>query len=95
LVGVVGSPPVPASGPRSAGDAFIALPGWTRGRVWLNGFNLGAYRAEGPQVTLYAPAPLWQGGRNRLLVLELDDVGDAIEIRDRPDLGRVRSDDES
>lgn len=92
---VVDASPAPASGTRSAGDAFIALPGWTRGRVWLNGFNLGAYRAEGPQVTLYAPAPLWQVGRNRLLVLELDDVGDAIEIRDRPDLGRVRPDDES
>lgn len=79
----------------AAGDAFIALPGWTRGRVWLNGFNLGAYRAEGPQVTVYAPAPLWVAGRNRLLALELDEVGDAIEIRDLPDLGRVRPDDES
>jgi hypothetical protein len=83
------------AGTDAVGDAFIALPGWTRGRVWLNGFNLGAYRAEGPQVTLYAPAPLWTVGRNRLLVLELDAVGDAIEIRDLPDLGRVRPDDES
>ena len=82
-------------GAGAAGDAFVALPGWTRGRVWLNGFNLGAYRAEGPQVTLYAPAPLWRVGRNRLLVLELDDVGRAIEIRDQPDLGRVRPHDEN
>jgi beta-galactosidase len=82
-------------GTSSAGDAFIALPGWTRGRVWLNGFNLGAYRAEGPQVTLYAPAPLWSVGRNRLLVLELDAVGQPIEIRDLPDLGRVRPDHEN
>lgn len=83
------------SGTGVAGDAFIALPGWTRGRLWLNGFNLGAYRAEGPQVTLYAPAPLWVAGRNRLLVLELDEIGEAIEIRNRPDLGRVRRDDET
>ena len=69
------------------GDAFLALPGWSRGRIWLNGFQLGAYRTEGPQVTLYAPGPLWRVGENELLILELDQPGQMIEIRDRPDLG--------
>ncbi len=71
----------------AAGDAFVALPGWSRGRLWLNGFNLGAYRAEGPQATLYAPGPLWNAGTNHLVVLELDRAGDQLEVRDQPDLG--------
>ncbi len=68
-------------------DAFVALPGWGRGLLWLNGFLLGRYTEEGPQRTLYAPAPLWQPGRNTLLVLELDRHAEALELRDEPDLG--------
>ncbi|MFC5664114.1 beta-galactosidase family protein [Kitasatospora misakiensis] len=68
-------------------DAFVALPGWGRGLLWLNGFLLGRYTAEGPQRTLYAPAPLWQPGRNTLVVLELDRHAEALEVRDEPDLG--------
>uniref|UniRef100_UPI003662939F glycoside hydrolase family 35 protein n=1 Tax=Kitasatospora sp. NPDC059747 TaxID=3346930 RepID=UPI003662939F len=68
-------------------DAFVALPGWGRGLLWLNGFLLGRHTAEGPQRTLYAPAPLWRPGRNELLVLELDRHGEALEVRDHPDLG--------
>ncbi|MFE2107305.1 beta-galactosidase family protein [Kitasatospora sp. NPDC059463] len=68
-------------------DAFVALPGWGRGLLWLNGFLLGRYTDEGPQRTLYAPAPLWQAGRNTLLVLELARHGDSLELRDEPDLG--------
>ncbi|MBV6702923.1 beta-galactosidase [Kitasatospora aureofaciens] len=68
-------------------DAFLALPGWGRGLLWLNGFLLGRYTAEGPQRTLYAPAPLWRAGRNEVVVLELDHHGEAVELRDQPDLG--------
>lgn len=71
----------------AAADGFIALPGWGRGFVWLNGFLLGRYDAAGPQRTLYAPAPLWRGGENNLLILEMSTCGDRIEIKDTPDLG--------
>ncbi|MFB6889472.1 beta-galactosidase [Kitasatospora sp. NPDC056327] len=68
-------------------DAFVALPGWGRGLLWLNGFLLGRHTDEGPQRTLYAPGPLWRAGRNTLVVLELDRHGEALELRDEPDLG--------
>ncbi|MCX4756275.1 glycoside hydrolase family 35 protein [Kitasatospora purpeofusca] len=68
-------------------DAFLALPGWGRGLLWLNGFLLGRYTEEGPQRTLYAPGPLWLPGRNTLVALELDRHAEALEIRDEPDLG--------
>lgn len=72
-------------------DGFIALPGWGKGFVWLNGFLLGRYWEQGPQVTLYAPAPLWRAGENEIVVLEMEHAGSNIELRSEPDLdgGRV------
>ncbi|WP_395293086.1 beta-galactosidase family protein [Kitasatospora hibisci] len=69
------------------GDAFVALPGWGRGLLWLNGFLLGRYSPDSPQHTLYAPGPLWRAGGNELIVLELAAHGTVLELRDRPDLG--------
>jgi beta-galactosidase len=69
-------------------DTFLALPGWTKGTVWLNGFNLGRYWARGPQQTLYVPAPLLKPGQNELIVFELHRVhAPRVEFRDKPDLG--------
>ncbi|MED7953083.1 glycoside hydrolase family 35 protein [Streptomyces sp. BE303] len=68
-------------------DGFLALPGFTKGMAWLNGFALGRYCDRGPQRTLYAPAPLWREGRNELVVLELHRAGTHVDLRDRPDLG--------
>ena len=32
-------------------DTFLRLPGWRKGLVWVNGFNLGRYwPVAGPQV---------------------------------------------
>jgi len=70
-------------------DAWLAFPGGVNGMVWLNGFLLGRYRAVGPQVTLYAPGPLWQEGRNEIRVLDTDGIGSAVEIREEPDFGPV------
>lgn len=53
-------------------DLFLTLPGWGKGVVWVNGFNLGRYWRRGPQRTLYVPAPVLRVGENRLTVLELD-----------------------
>ncbi|WP_347350300.1 beta-galactosidase family protein [Intrasporangium sp.] len=67
-------------------DGFLALPGWGKGFVWLNGFLLGRYWQVGPQVTLYAPAPLWRPGDNEVVVLELERPGSSVELRSEPDL---------
>jgi beta-galactosidase len=71
----------------SPADGFVALPGWEKGIVWLNGFNLGRYWKVGPQQTLYAPKPLWRAGINEIVVLELHQAGTAIEVRPEADLG--------
>jgi beta-galactosidase len=72
----------------SPGDTFLSLPGWTKGVVWLNGFNLGRYWERGPQKTLYIPAPLLKRGPNELIVFELHGVQSlTVEFRDQPDLG--------
>lgn len=68
-------------------DGFLALPGWGKGFLWLNGTLLGRYWEIGPQVTLYAPAPLWRNGSNDIVVLEMERLGSDVELRDEPDLG--------
>ncbi|MFJ9418419.1 beta-galactosidase [Streptomyces sp. NPDC101227] len=53
------------------GDADLALPGWTRGFAWINGFCLGRYWDVGPQRTLFVPGPVLREGDNDLLLWEL------------------------
>ncbi|MFD9461942.1 beta-galactosidase family protein [Streptomyces sp. NPDC060027] len=61
-----------------AGDAFLELPGWTRGFVWINGFNLGRYWSVGPQRSLYVPGPVLREGVNDVWVLEFETAGRAV-----------------
>ncbi|MDN0194573.1 glycoside hydrolase family 35 protein [Streptomyces sp. S.PNR 29] len=68
-------------------DTFLALPGSSRGLVWVNGFLLGRYWEIGPQVTLYCPAPLLRVGENTVTVLEMERLGERVELRDRAELG--------
>jgi beta-galactosidase len=69
------------------GDTYLYLPGWTKGVVWVNGFNLGRYWKRGPQKSLYIPAPLLQSGLNDLVVFELHELRKpVVELRDHPDL---------
>ncbi|MER5294589.1 beta-galactosidase family protein [Streptomyces pharetrae] len=87
----------PATGPAfhhgtfeiaEAADAFLALPGWTKGQAWINGFHLGRYWNRGPQRTLYVPAPVLRPGRNELLLLELHATTTGrAQLTDTPDLG--------
>jgi beta-galactosidase len=89
--------PAPATGPAfhhgtfeidEAADAFLALPGWTKGQAWINGFHLGRYWNRGPQRTLYVPAPVLRPGRNELLLLELHATTTGrAQLTDTPDLG--------
>ena len=69
-------------------DTFLALPGWTKGACWVNGFNLGRYWEIGPQKTLYVPGPRLKQGINELIIFELHGCkAPAVEFRDAPDIG--------
>ncbi|KAM5228925.1 beta-galactosidase-1-like protein isoform 2-T2 [Ctenodactylus gundi] len=73
----------------SVGDSFLYLPGWTKGQVWINGFNLGRYwTQQGPQQTLYVPRPLLfpKGAMNKITLLELENVPvqPQIQFLDKP-----------
>ncbi|KIL41334.1 beta-galactosidase [Gordoniibacillus kamchatkensis] len=69
-------------------DTFLRLDGWTKGVVWINGFNLGRYWERGPQRTLYVPGPLLRKGANEIVVLELHGTGKAeVSLEASPDLG--------
>ncbi|GGF66757.1 beta-galactosidase [Paenibacillus albidus] len=71
-------------------DTFLRLDGWTKGVVFINGFNLGRYWNKGPQQTLYVPAPLLRQGDNDIVVFELHGtVNRAVTFVDTPDLGSV------
>ncbi|MFC9699834.1 beta-galactosidase [Streptomyces sp. NPDC056943] len=71
-------------------DGFVALDGWTKGLVWVNGFALGRYWSRGPQTTLYVPAPVLSAGRNEITVLELHgSTTRTVELRGTPDLGII------
>ncbi|ELK17185.1 Beta-galactosidase-1-like protein [Pteropus alecto] len=68
----------------SGGDTFLFLPGWTKGQVWINGFNLGRYWTKwGPQQTLYVPRPLLlpRGALNKITLLELENVPSQPQIQ--------------
>ncbi|XP_004701857.1 beta-galactosidase-1-like protein [Echinops telfairi] len=58
----------------TTGDTFLYMPGWSKGQVWINGFNLGRYWTKrGPQQTLYVPKPLlFPKETNKITVLELE-----------------------
>jgi beta-galactosidase len=71
----------------TAADTFLALPGFGKGFVWVNGFLLGRYWHVGPQMTYYCPAPLLHAGENTITVLELDHFGTSIDLRTEPELG--------
>lgn len=70
----------------TSADTYIRIPYGMHGIVWLNGENLGHYRAAGPQFALYAPAPILKKGENELIILELEGLrGNKAEFIDRPD----------
>lgn len=67
-------------------DAFLALPGFAKGFVWIDGFLLGRYWERGPQETLYVPAPLVRDGAI-VTVLELERAGDDLRVVEAARLG--------
>lgn len=74
---------------RSKADCFVRFDGFTRGYVYVNGFNLGRYWSKGPQRALYLPGVLLRtDSPNEIVVLELEHASaSSVTITDRPDLG--------
>ncbi|NWI60917.1 BGAL galactosidase, partial [Calyptomena viridis] len=65
---------IPGGIPDLPQDTYVNFPGWTKGQIWINGFNLGRYwPARGPQLTLYVPRNvLVSSVPNNITVLELE-----------------------
>lgn len=54
-------------------DTYVDVRGWSKGLVFINGFNLGWYwPVKGPQNTQYIPGPLLRDGDNELVLLEIE-----------------------
>ncbi|MBP3965822.1 glycoside hydrolase family 35 protein [Paenibacillus lignilyticus] len=69
-------------------DTFLNMKGWTKGVVFINGFNLGRYWDIGPQMTLYVPAPLLRAGDNEMVIFELHGmVEPTVTLQESPELG--------
>lgn len=69
-------------------DTFLKLAGWSKGVVYINGFNLGRYWKVGPQQTLYVPAPLLREGCNEIIVFDVDGTSShTLQFVDQPELG--------
>jgi beta-galactosidase len=55
----------------STGDTFLDLGNWSKGTVWVNGYQLGRFWNIGPQQTLYVPGPWLKKGKNEIVVFDL------------------------
>ena len=53
-------------------DTFLDMSGFTKGCVFINGFNLGRYWNIGPALDLYIPAPLIKKGKNEIVIFETE-----------------------
>ena len=53
-------------------DTFVRTEGFTRGYIWVNGFNLGRYWFVGPQMTLYVPGALLKDKDNVIEILDIN-----------------------
>ncbi|NWH59717.1 BGAL galactosidase, partial [Geococcyx californianus] len=81
--------------PGIAWDTFVKFPGWGKGQLWINGFNLGRYwPRRGPQQTLFVPGSvLHTGCPNNITVLELEGAPliPFLHFLDRPLFNRTLS----
>ncbi|NXJ09049.1 BGAL galactosidase, partial [Odontophorus gujanensis] len=81
--------------PGIAWDTFVKFPGWSKGQLWINGFNLGRYWPHrGPQQTLFVPGSvLHVGCPNNITLLELEGapLNPFLLFLDRPLFNRTLS----
>lgn len=52
-------------------DTWWEIKGWSKGSLFVNGYNLGRYWSIGPQMTNYIPKEHLRYGNNTIVVLEL------------------------
>lgn len=53
---------------------FLDTSTFSKGVVWLNGYNLGRYWNRGPQRTLHIPPSFTRVGKNELIIFELERI---------------------
>jgi beta-galactosidase len=53
------------------GDVFLDVSALGKGALWINGHAMGRYWNEGPQKTLYVPAPWLHSGSNEVVIFDL------------------------
>ena len=53
------------------GECFVNMDGFTKGYVFVNGFNLGRYWSIGPQKSLYLPGALLKE-ENEIIIFEME-----------------------
>merc|ERR1712137_298959 len=73
-------------------DTWLRTDHWTKGMMWVNGFNLGRYwTTKGPQQAFYTPAPYLKSGANEVIILELEQGFEGCEVNfdDQPDFSGV------
>jgi len=69
-------------------DTYLRPEGFTKGVMWVNGFNLGRYwETQGPQHAFFLPAPYLKSGDNDVIMLEVDQGSRTCSVvfDDRPD----------
>ncbi|KAK9410435.1 beta-galactosidase-1-like [Crotalus adamanteus] len=76
-------------------DTYVKFPGWSKGQIWINGFNLGRFwPVRGPQQTLFVPGFLLNTSvLNTIVVLELQNApsNPKVLFLDRPVLNETFS----
>ena len=65
-------------------DTYLQMDSWTKGNVFVNGFNIGRYWKVGPTKTLYVPGPLLKAGDNLIEVFEQHKPGSELHFIDHP-----------
>ncbi|ETE65840.1 Beta-galactosidase, partial [Ophiophagus hannah] len=86
---------IPSGIPDLPQDTYLKFPGWTKGQVWINGFNLGRYWPSlGPQLTLFVPKDiLVSSSPNNITILELEKScgiqNCLVEFVDKPILNKT------
>ena len=53
------------------GECFVNMNGFTKGYVFVNGFNLGRYWNIGPQKALYLPGAILKD-ENEIIIFEIE-----------------------
>ncbi len=73
----------------SNAECFVEFSNFTKGLIYINGFNLGRYWKKGPQKTLYLPGCLLNTDKpNEIIVMEMENCKlPSISIVDKHNLG--------